>query len=583
MAEQQLVDYITKARSAAQADSQTRNLLSKNGWTDAEINDAFLALDQAKPQVEPQAIQPEVVAAQSQPEVQPEVQPETQAETQPQPEQWPELETQPEAQPQPQVQVQPQPVVQPQPSAMPAQDNIITQTKVKSHKVLKLLMVLIILIIICGAGYFVAGQYFNFSWNFFAPSPETVINKMLQNMGDGKTYHTVSQIELDITDNATKTLQGKLILNTNSESDITDVKNPKSDGNFTVKLTLPGVSTPVASASVSMVYIGNAFYLELNNITMPNSFSYPGLNISQINGKWFEIDQDSVSAISQAKGIQLALPDISQMNNSGMIQKIQSLVATENIFSNENKLNDETISGQDTYHYSVVVAKDKLKDLVTKIISLGVPATTQAQNTPTNNSGIAVENITQNMAQVFASSLADGAGNLNIELWIGKKDYMLYQYKVDKDVDLTNTLGMALTLGLNVDSTNSNFNKPITVQAPIGSQKIETIILPLLKSNKESVDLTQIGVDAQSLFGASQSYASLCTKGLLNGYLANYGTDLINMNNSIVSSGAKKPACFSATQDYCVSTQMPDSTYLCIDKNNVLGTTNCTSAQTVCK
>jgi len=43
MAEQQLVEYIKKAKEAGQADQQTRTLLRQNGWTDSEINNAFSA------------------------------------------------------------------------------------------------------------------------------------------------------------------------------------------------------------------------------------------------------------------------------------------------------------------------------------------------------------------------------------------------------------------------------------------------------------------------------------------------------------------------------------------------------------
>jgi hypothetical protein len=46
MAEQQLVDYIKKARSAGQSDNQSRTLLRQNGWTEAEVNEAFLATNQ---------------------------------------------------------------------------------------------------------------------------------------------------------------------------------------------------------------------------------------------------------------------------------------------------------------------------------------------------------------------------------------------------------------------------------------------------------------------------------------------------------------------------------------------------------
>ena len=120
VAEPQLVDYIKKAKDMGQSDDQTRTLLAQNGWTVAEINDAFAEIPQPIAQPQPVVIQPQV---QPQPQPQPVIQPQIQT------------------QPQPQVQYKPQPLEQK-----------------KSHLTLKLLIVLVILIIIALAGYFALGQ-----------------------------------------------------------------------------------------------------------------------------------------------------------------------------------------------------------------------------------------------------------------------------------------------------------------------------------------------------------------------------------------------------------------------------------------
>lgn len=69
--EQQLVDYIKKARSAGQLDDQSRALLYKNGWTVAEVDEAVASMTQpqiqpkpqfqaqAKPQIQQQPQQPQ--------------------------------------------------------------------------------------------------------------------------------------------------------------------------------------------------------------------------------------------------------------------------------------------------------------------------------------------------------------------------------------------------------------------------------------------------------------------------------------------------------------------------------------------
>lgn len=53
MVEQQLVDYIKKARTAGQQDEQTRALLRKNGWSDIEVNEAISSASQKETEAKP--------------------------------------------------------------------------------------------------------------------------------------------------------------------------------------------------------------------------------------------------------------------------------------------------------------------------------------------------------------------------------------------------------------------------------------------------------------------------------------------------------------------------------------------------
>ncbi len=584
MAEQQLIDYITKAKDAGQPDDQTRSLLYKNGWTVAEVDDAFTVISQVQSQLEPK------------PQVQPQIQAQPQVQAQPQPQIQPQVISQPivdiqpqvESQLQPQIQAQPQ--VQSQPQTQPQSSVATTQydtTRIRgnSHAVMKILVVLMVLIIVCGAGYLFAGQYFNLSWNPFAPKPETVINKMLNSMAGANSYHTVAQIEIDAIDNASKVSQGKISLNSDGEIDTSDIANTKSDGSYVFNLIEAGTTAPIASANVSAVSVGGAFYLKINSITLPNTFSYPGLNISQINGKWFKIDQNSYNMISQATGEQLTSAAILQANSQGLTKKMWELAAAENMFSVNKQLGDEVVSGQDTYHYSVTISRAKLKDLMTKIIASEAPATTQTQNSPTDNSGIAVENTMQSVEQSYVSGVVGAIGDVNMEIWIGKKDNMLYEYKIDKVVDLSSALDVPSSLELKVNSINSNFNKSISVQEPQGAQKIENIVGPLLANQKVNSDMVQIGSQADSLFATNNNYNLVCKNGFLNGSKTTpYGLVFVSVANDLLKKqGAKNPVCFAGAQDYCVSTQLSNGSYLCIGKNGTLGAAQCVSAQTVCQ
>ncbi len=567
MPEQQLLDYIKKAKDAGQSDEQTRSLLYKNGWTEVEVREAFLALTPAQPQPEPQ----------------PQIQSQNQTEIQPQPAQQKkddlsvisdtikeidklDSKPQPESQPEPVSQIQSQ-KFQAQPIATVSMPNAMPEMRKKSHAILKTLIVLIILVVLGGAGYFVAGQYVNLPWNPFTPNPQTVVAKMLTNMGKVKTSHVVTQLEVSSTDNSNKTPQGKMNLSADSSIDMSDARNQKSNISIKFDLTSQASASSIASIDANATSVGETTYLKMNSVSLPNNVSYSGFDISQINGRWFKADQDSYNAIYQAENGQsaLAITDISSKNNSDLVKKFSDLFLADKLFSNIKQLNIETIGGQDTYHYSATIAKDKLKDLLLKITTLST---------------------SQDILQSMVGSIADSIGDVNVEMWIGKKDYLLYQYKVNKTINLNDSLlsNTSLGLAIKLNVTNSNFNQPITVHAPEGAQKIEEVILPMIKTQKVASNLSRVSIEAESLFDVNKNYYLLCKNGFLNGSkITPYGQTFISVANGVLKLGAKNPKCFANNTGYCVSTQLSDGTYLCVGSGATVGTVNCISAQTICK
>ena len=122
-----------------------------------------------------------------------------------------------------------------------------------------------------------------------------------------------------------------------------------------------------------------------------------------------------MNALSRAQagsGISASL-DLSQLsqtqtNVSDLSKQIQTLIKSEDLLSNVRQLSDAKIGSTDTYHYSVTISKQELEDLFSKIILLETQSA-----------------LTQNMAQAIAKTFIDSMGDINMELWIGKKDYLL--------------------------------------------------------------------------------------------------------------------------------------------------------------
>ncbi len=518
-----MLDYIKKAREAQQPDDQSRALLYKNGWTEAEVVEAMSALTptqstvlQTKPQFQP--------INQSQPQT-----------AQPQPASQPGPQTQPQVQVQPQVQAEPSfqsvilqntPVQQPQAQPIqtvktaPVQSMYTLSEKPRSHFIAKLSIVLVILIALVGI-YFTAGQYVNlpysgYLWSIFSPNSQTIVDNMVTATKNVKAMHSITSIEI-----------GKFAINANSETDFTDASNPKADGNFTFNFSQ--AAGQAATGSINMAFVNGVFYFKVNELADPSNTISFGDDKAKVIGKWLKIDQNSIKTLATAQGTQIPTPNLN--------------LDFTNLFSNLKQLGSQIISGQDTYHYSATVTKAKTSAMLAK-------------------SGLSA----------YADQIANLVGDTNAEIWIGKTDYLLYQIKIDSPK-------------IKANIANSNFNKQITVAEPAGAGKFEDLALPFLKAEKIRIDIQAIGNSAKAIFAETQKYLLLCAT---NGYIkapkgASQSPSLISAVSDLIKNGSSNPACLSAAQDFCVSTKLPNGTYLCVDKNNLLGTTQCLTYKTACK
>ncbi len=585
--EQQLVDYIKKAKAANQQDAQTRTLLAKNGWTEAEINDAFSAVNPPQAVSKPPVEKKPETFGQSQSRTEPQVSGQPKIDVRPQIQSQPQYNPQAQPASRPQIQPQAQPASQPRPQpqtqySRAQQQSSMPRMKTKSHLLAKILVTLVVLVILAGAGIYSSDKFLNTNilsyiksilpWNplvSFEPDPQTVINSMLEKMDTVTSSHVTAQMQGSVkTGDVT---QGSVSINVVGGSDTTDVNNPKSEATVSFSFSQSRSATPTASAGLNLITIGDVGYIKLNNIVLPpDSALSLGSDISQLQNKFFKIDQESADILASTNINSSQIPVITPQEKLDFGNNIRDLVLIGGALSFNQKLADEKINGQDTYHYLLTIKKEKIQEFLNQIMVM------QAEQFPEMN-------MQSDDIKTTLESVANAIGDIDVEVWIGKSDYFLYQVKTNKTLDISKVVPI-LNLQVNVmlNATYSDYNKQLNIQEPQESQKIEDVILSLMAVQEVVSNLDQVGFTASGLFSANQSYNLVCKNGYLNGSrTTSYGSTFVSVANNLIKLGAKNPICFSATQDYCVSTQLADGSFLCVDKNG-LGNIKCTSAQTIC-
>ena len=538
-AEPQLVEYIQKAKEAGQTEELTKALLLKNGWTTAEVGEALLAISQTQPSV----------AQQPQPQPQPQVQ------TQPQvkiPDEKPvsEIRVEPEREPAAAVQQPAQPVQQPQVQNPTVQYQ--NPTSYNSHLFLKLFVVLIILLVLGGAGVFV---FLNFSNKL---TPTKAVANMVSNMKNLKSYNAKTTTQIGITD-STGTKISDVAITSSSQNDISSASNIKKDVNFTVNVT-PVNNGEASSVDAEAIEIGSTFYIKINSVALPAAYSMQQAALAQISGKWFKTDKSSLQSILDAESSGL---DLSQLKAPQISQNIQTALLQSNILASVKQLGSNTVNGTSVYDYTATADQATIKSISEQLAGAGTNATL------TN----------------YADLIATALGNIDFHMLIGQKDNLLYGYSFAKTIDASVISSTAnYKLAISSSTVNSNFNKAVSIQEPTSAQKVEEIVLPILKQQKIESDFSNINSIAQSNYTTEgNGYYPLCAATLLNGSDKAHGADLLNLSNDVVSTGATKPTCFAVKNFYCVSAQLTDGSSICVDRNGVIGKTKCVSAKTECK
>jgi len=333
----------------------------------------------------------------------------------------------------------------------------------------------IVAVVLIGVGGTVAALYtqtWNPMWNPFRPDPEVVIKEMAIKMNSLDAVHSDTRIDLGI--QGEKSMN--VLLNLSMDSDSTDESNPKSKGVFELDLSSEGITVSGAGETIS---VGQTSYFKINEIpSLGESSQMMSGIISSIKGKWIRVGQDDLEVLSEEFGQEYDA--LSEEEQEEILNKVKNLLEERDLYYVEEELMDEEINGKMTYHYILALDQEAVKEFVPELIEVFAADYL--------GEGIKEVEIDE-MEEELSTGLDDffeKVGPLKAEVWVGQKDYYLYQVKVDKEVDLSRLSqstevsspveGNLLVL---LEMNFSDFNKPISIEEPQDYQSITKLIQTL--------------------------------------------------------------------------------------------------------
>jgi hypothetical protein len=308
---------------------------------------------------------------------------------------------------------------------------------------------------------------------------------------------------------------------------------------------------------------------ELENILI--MFGVAG--IEEIKDKWIGVKTDKQKEIASEQEIN-AQQDLKEATD-----KIVKILLDKKVYDITQLKDNSGIEGKE-YHYRISLNREKMINASPEIYNI-LKVYFDKYN-PLQGEVSLQDEVSLEYFQEFINNILDKAGDISMDLFIGKKDNFFRKVLFEKNLDISKISdqyneGSVIKISCKIE--NANINNPIYVSAPEEYENLEDI----LSSFKIKSNVVALSSIAQQVCSVNKSCYSFCKKGLLNGYQSIYGKNLININNTIIGQGGTRPICFSNVKNYCISTQLKDGSWLCVDQNNKFGKTKCISAETVCQ
>jgi len=315
-------------------------------------------------------------------------------------------------------------------------------------------------------------------WNPFRPTPQEVIKRMKIETSKLKTLTQ----EVNFSGNL-EGEEGKTNFSFKSSEKINQAQpdNLQSEGTFDISISFTPTMKEFGLMGMGMKFslAGESKYLDeklyLKFTTLP---SLPFFNLTPIKNVWIRFDEESFNELlrefSQYNLLQ-PLEDLEkQKKKQKEVQKrIREIIKNANIIVVKKELPDETIGAEKVYHYLIVLDRKELSRAVFECIK----AYEEVIESEMATGMIEDEEELKNSLEKFLNKI----GEIEGEIWIGKRDYLLYKLKIEKNINLKNFNEEGM-LFLRFLMINSDFNSPVKVTPPAKYKTLKEVFEILFSS-----------------------------------------------------------------------------------------------------
>ncbi len=326
----------------------------------------------------------------------------------------------------------------------------------------------VLVVAVVGIGVVLATRVWNPVWNPFKSSSEKVIERMFVKMGEIKTAHSEMDVNVEFTGEET----GVVSVVFSGDSDNTEPENPKSTADFDISIAGEGMQFSLAG---KLKTVEKVSYLKMTTLPALPMLAMLGIDLSTIKDQWIKFDQESLLKTMTGGTYMPGMEKIMQEQKEKqeeIIKQLEVLFKSTRFYCLKKELPDEKIDGRKMHHYLLALDKEEIKQVGPELYEILSSYSLDAYDTSFNK-----EEFEKSIDELF-----DKVGEITFEIWIGKKDNLLYRIKIEKEIDTSKTeegTQGKVTIRFNLEL--SNFDKPVTIETPENFVEMKDIMQPLMQ------------------------------------------------------------------------------------------------------
>lgn len=327
--------------------------------------------------------------------------------------------------------------------------------------------VLIIFAVIVTVGLLSTGTW-NPSWNPFAPSVKTTIEKSLSKLSSVESFVLQGKVAIS----GEETQEGEalsLALLFETAIDRRAKEHKKSQSSFDANLLLEGVEFSLAG---EVKTVGEEVYLRLTNLPVFLSLLSP--EIETIKDQWVKFDKKSLEELSEGGGEPSVEPD--KEKEQALKKELTDLLKGREIFKIKKELAEEEIDGVAARHYLTGLNKKEIKEIIPEAMRIFADYSEEISGTTTEEN---LNEFFQQFPQAFDEFWLK-IGEIEVEFWLSKADEMPLKIKFTKEIDLAEFSdlkeGLSGKFNIAADLNFSDFGKIPAIEAPKEFKELKEII-----------------------------------------------------------------------------------------------------------